>query len=127
MRTSINAFTDTVAPLATESSPVVCLASGSASAPLVCEIRATPEVAQNLERVVAFCAEQSGRALTIELRAPEVREVTVTLHVAPEHAAGDTPLFCFICRLACLCPEARVGVFVPAQDLFAPERIRHAS
>lgn len=95
--------------------------------PFLCEIHAPASAALNLERAVAFCAEKSGHALNIVTREPaNPREpATITLHLPPATAGSDQPIFCFICRLACLCPQARVGVFVPAQDLFAAEPIRH--
>lgn len=94
--------------------------------PLLCEIQAPAAEALNLERTVSFCAEQSGHTLNIVTREPtNPRETaTVTLHLPPAAAAADQPIFCFICRLACLCPQARVGVFVPAQELFAAEPVR---
>jgi len=96
--------------------------------PLRCEIHATPPLASNLQQTVAFCAGQTGYMLDIVTREPaNAHEATVTLHLPPESATSDLPLSCFICRLACLCPQARVGIFVPAHDLFARERICHAS
>ncbi len=95
---------------------------------LLCEIHAPASAALNLERAVAFCAEKSGHVLNIVTREPaNPREAaTITLHLPPATAGGEQPIFCFICRLACLCPQARVGIFVPAQDLFAAQPISRA-
>lgn len=88
--------------------------------PLLCEIRASSgALATDLERTIAFCAEKTGFAIAIVVRAHDARTSTVTLQIPARFATADDSVWCFVCRLACLCPQARIGALVPAVGAFA--------
>lgn len=93
--------------------------------PTLCEISCPPDQAANLAGVVAFCAEQIGLDLdlvTTDRLPPEAP--TITLHLGPDDAGPGHQTLCFVCRLACLCPQARVGTLVHATHAFRLERRR---
>lgn len=95
---------------------------------MLCEIcAATGALAAELEHVVAYCAAQTGIHATV-LRLPPSGTGTaqITLRLPPEAAGPGEPVWCLVCRLACLCPQARVGVFVQASTAIAPSLPRIA-
>lgn len=88
---------------------------------IACEIHAPDAtLAAGLERTVTFCLEQSPFRADLVTREIAETDATVTLHLSPEQASPDHPVWCLVCRLACLCPQARVGVLVQAADSFQP-------
>jgi hypothetical protein len=88
--------------------------------PLLCEIRtSSAALAADLERVVAFCASKAGLEIAIVTRPPDESTATIVLQIPAHLAAVNDAVWCFVCRLACLCPQARVGALVPAADAFA--------
>lgn len=95
--------------------------------PLACEIHAPDAtLAAGLERTVAFCLTQSAFRPDLVTREIAETPATVTLHLSPEQASPDHPVWCLVCHLACLCPQARVGVLVQAADSFQPTAARLA-
>jgi hypothetical protein len=85
---------------------------------IFCEIRAPGQAAADLAHIAEFCAKEIGLALEVTARDERVAEPLVTLHSTAEQAASQHPIWCLVCRLACFCPQARVGVLVHAQDRF---------
>lgn len=93
--------------------------------PTLCEISCPPDQAANLAGVVAFCAEQIGLALDLVTTERSASTApTITLHLGPDEAGPGHLTLCFVCRLACLCPQARVGTVVHATQAFRLERRR---
>lgn len=93
--------------------------------PIFCEIISDHAQADNLARVVSFCAKQTGFTLDIVARGIPDSVPVVTLHLNARQAAPDQPVWCLVCRLACLCPQARVGTLIRAADRFAGPRPTH--
>lgn len=87
---------------------------------MVCTIEAPGSLAADLEWSVNFCAGQTGFPLLALARLCDAGDPVITLHLSPGQAAPDHPAWCLVCRLACLCPQARVGVLVHAAGLFTP-------
>jgi len=95
------------------------------SRPTLCEISCPPEQAANLAGVVAFCADQIGLALDLVTTERTTGDApTITFHLSPDDAGPGDLTLCFVCRLACLCPQARVGTLVHATPAFRLERRR---
>ena len=93
--------------------------------PILCEISCPPGQTPNLAGVVAFCAEQIGLELDLVTTERSTGEApTITLHLGPNEAGSGHLTLCFVCRLACLCPQARVGTLVHATHAFRRERRR---
>ncbi len=89
------------------------------SIPISCKIRASGQTVIDLAYIVELCAGEIGLSLEIVARDQRIAEPFVTLHASAEQAASQHPLWCLVCRLACFCPQTRVGVLVYAQDKFA--------
>lgn len=85
---------------------------------ILCEIRADARSGADLAHIVEFCVKETG--LTIEIVNYEVHtaEPVLTLHASVEQAASQNPVLCLVCRLACFCPLARVGMLVHAAKKF---------
>ncbi|MBA3848848.1 MAG: hypothetical protein C0502_02485 [Opitutus sp.] len=95
---------------------------------MLCEIRAaTGALAAELEHVVTYCAAQAGiHATVLQLPSGGTGTAQITLRLPPEAAGPGERVWCLVCRLACLCPQARVGVLVQAAPAFAPPPTRIA-
>jgi len=96
-----------------------------ASASILCEIHAPDRLATDLAWTVHFFAGQTGQSLTAVASEDRVSEPAVTLHLQPGQNSPAHPVWCLVCRLACLCPQARVGILVHAADSFGHVRTSH--
>jgi len=90
----------------------------SAAPVRLCEIRAAAPLADDLGRIVGFCGAQAGFPLEVVTRPAGPGPAAITLHLTPAEAAPDHRVWCLVCRLACLCPQARVGALVHAAASF---------
>lgn len=105
--------------------------------PVVCEIFAdSASHAAALAGIAQTCAGDLAQPLQLELNAgrstPRRRpsralslsrapvDPVITLRLPAELAAGQHPVWCLACRLACFCPEARVSVLVLGTHAFPP-------
>ena len=96
-----------------------------AARPFLCEIVCAPGDVANLSKVVAFCAAQIGLPLDLVTTERSTGEApAITFHLGPDDAGPGDLTLCFVCRLACLCPQARVGTLVHATHAFRLERRR---
>jgi hypothetical protein len=92
--------------------------------PTLCEIACRPHDATNLSRAVKLCAEQIELSLDLVTSEQRPQDApTITFHLGPDETAPGHQLLCFVCRLACLCPQARVGTVVHATSAFRRERL----
>lgn len=94
----------------------------SSPTPILCVIHAEEHQSADLASVVTFCSSQTGFAIEVVTHASSDPKPVVTLHLAPERASADNPVWCLVCRLACLCPQARVGALIYAHGAFIHSR-----
>ena len=93
---------------------------------ILCEIHAPDRLATDLEWTVNYFAGQTGLPLTAIASRAQAKEPVVTLHLQPEQNFPSHPVWCLVCRLACLCPQARVGILVHAAGAVGPDRAPHS-
>jgi hypothetical protein len=76
--------------------------------------------ARSIAKIVATCATDVGVAVQTTAHAPRkhVGAANITLHLPAEFAADQHPAWCLACRLACFCPDTRVGVLVHSESAF---------
>lgn len=89
---------------------------------IVCEIHSAADQSADLEYIVLFCARQAGLRLAVIAGETPSATPVVTLQLNSEQAAADRSVWCLVCRLACFCPQARVGAVVQAPSAFVPTR-----
>ena len=94
---------------------------------LLCEIHAPSPTVADLARIVCFCAQEIGQSIDVLTREISRGEPVITLHLSAEQAASQHPVWCFACRLACFCPNARVSVLVRAESGFLSGNERRKS
>lgn len=104
--------------------PPVIPPTESASRRLLCEISAPRAAhAASLADIALICARDVGQALSVKiLPAGDDARSVLTLHLPVDLAAGQHPVWCLACRLACFCPEARVSVLIQGADAFLSDR-----
>lgn len=99
----------------------------SESAQVVCEILAPDAVvATDLGHIVGVCARETGQPLSMQVLLCATGESTLTLRLPVELAATQHQVWCLACRLACFCPETRVGVLILGEAAFRPEPERRS-
>jgi hypothetical protein len=103
----------------------------SATAALLCEIHAPrTSLAASLADIAVICARDVGQTLAVKffiVEAPVRKEASppsLTLHLPVELAAGQHPVWCLACRLACFLPDARVSVLIQGEHAFSASRPR---
>ncbi len=92
--------------------------------PILCEIRADARVGADLAHIVEFCAQETGLTIEVAIHEARTTEPVLTLHASVDQATSQNPILCLACRLACFCPQARVGMLVHAVEKFRPPRPR---
>jgi len=90
---------------------------------IVCEILAPhAKLTRALADAANIAARSVGQAILIKTHAVNIGgrdDVVITLHLPTVLAAEQHQVWCLACRLACLCPQARVSVLILGQDAFA--------
>ncbi len=90
---------------------------------IVCEILAPDAaLAAALGCVVETCARDTAQPVVVRALPCGGPPPVLTLRLPVELAAGQHQAWCLACRLACFCPDVRVGVLIEGGPAFAPSK-----